>query len=402
MEAALRDLLVANEDFDAIERAFNVFCPFEAVGMVRQEIRHSHFLAYILDPLRPHGFGTACLKALLLCVSKGGFKDSALSPLSAHLMNLELADVRREWRRVDLLIVIGAEKLIIAIELKIDSLEHYGQLSRYREAVKSEWPHAEGWRHEFIFLTKRGDQAEEPGWHNVELDGLITAFEGIYIKEIGVLSARSMLAAYTAMMRRHHLNDEGLQVIARRLWDRHREALDFLMENRPDTVDGVFGRIFNERDEIALQMSNAVGLSVLVDKSTPSFIRFAIANWDDFPGMLRGEGWTESRRLLLLEFECNRRNGLVAARFVIGPGDGGARLEIYRNLERGGITMGRRGLLAPSYTRLSSKTLVRNMETSDGKTDELFQSVREGLIEYARRHVPAYDRALAPAIDRVA
>ena len=62
---ALEGLVVGNADFEEVERLQDVFCPFEAIGMVRQEIRHAHYLAHCLDPQRPHGFGAECLRALM-------------------------------------------------------------------------------------------------------------------------------------------------------------------------------------------------------------------------------------------------------------------------------------------------------------------------------------------------
>ncbi|MEM6307226.1 MAG: hypothetical protein AAF701_04510, partial [Pseudomonadota bacterium] len=48
--------LLSDPDFRDLESQARIFCPFEAIGMVNQEIRHAYFLAYILDPDRPHGF----------------------------------------------------------------------------------------------------------------------------------------------------------------------------------------------------------------------------------------------------------------------------------------------------------------------------------------------------------
>lgn len=39
----LEQLFIANPEFEELEKEIDVFCPFEAIGMVRQEIRHSHF-----------------------------------------------------------------------------------------------------------------------------------------------------------------------------------------------------------------------------------------------------------------------------------------------------------------------------------------------------------------------
>lgn len=55
VEQALTKLFVGNADLVELESSFDQFCPFEAVGMADQEIRHSHFLSYITDPRRPHG-----------------------------------------------------------------------------------------------------------------------------------------------------------------------------------------------------------------------------------------------------------------------------------------------------------------------------------------------------------
>lgn len=69
-EEALEKLVVRDETFAALERSRQVFCPFESTGMVRQDIRHGAFLTYILDPNRPHGVGTDCLRALLTAAAR--------------------------------------------------------------------------------------------------------------------------------------------------------------------------------------------------------------------------------------------------------------------------------------------------------------------------------------------
>jgi hypothetical protein len=61
----LESLFVDSADFEALSAAFDVFCPFEAIGMVDQEIRHASYLNYIFDPAKPHGFGSLCVEAFL-------------------------------------------------------------------------------------------------------------------------------------------------------------------------------------------------------------------------------------------------------------------------------------------------------------------------------------------------
>ena len=42
--------LVGNEDLERLEALLDQFNIFEAIGVVNQELRHSDFLAYLLDP----------------------------------------------------------------------------------------------------------------------------------------------------------------------------------------------------------------------------------------------------------------------------------------------------------------------------------------------------------------
>ena len=98
--ASLESLFISNPEFEKLEADLDVFCPFEAIGMVKQEIRHAHFLSYIFDPNRPHGFGIECLRALMTTFSRiaSSVEDGAgprrrLSPLDVHLMGFESANV---------------------------------------------------------------------------------------------------------------------------------------------------------------------------------------------------------------------------------------------------------------------------------------------------------------------
>ena len=157
----LEALLVGtyNGDFQELERLTNVFCPFEAIGMVRQEIRHSHFLAYILDPNRPHRFGSTILRMLLQQIAnEAGPIKLPFSTLDIHFQQLDTVRIRREWRDIDLLIEIpsaqGGLGTVIAIELKIDAAEHSEQLIKYKGIVESEYS---GWERGYAFLTVTGD-----------------------------------------------------------------------------------------------------------------------------------------------------------------------------------------------------------------------------------------------------
>ncbi len=63
---ALEVFILNNPELEYLETKIGQFNIFEAVGMVRQEIRHSHFLAFLLNPSENHGLDDLFLKQLLI------------------------------------------------------------------------------------------------------------------------------------------------------------------------------------------------------------------------------------------------------------------------------------------------------------------------------------------------
>jgi hypothetical protein len=64
--ALLENFIIANKDLEELEAKISRFNIFEAVGMVRQEIKHSNFLQFLLNPSEKHQLGDLFLKKLLI------------------------------------------------------------------------------------------------------------------------------------------------------------------------------------------------------------------------------------------------------------------------------------------------------------------------------------------------
>ena len=77
----LERLIVDNRDLERLESLLAQFNVFEAVSVVRQELRHSDFLAFMLDSRQTHGLGDAFLKRLLQGAIQRGSATS--NPVSA-------------------------------------------------------------------------------------------------------------------------------------------------------------------------------------------------------------------------------------------------------------------------------------------------------------------------------
>lgn len=302
------DRLITDPDFRDLETAFSSFCPFEAMGMVRAEIRHSNFLAYILNPYRPHGFGKAILEAFL-----GGVLPDA-PEVASELMD---AEIRREWRNIDLLILLPKAKRTIAIELKIDARQGANQLGRYRHIVEAYWPQSAGWKHDFVFLTKNAEAPNDDAWASYRLHDLVKQLDRVAASpSLENAQGRNTLCAYIRMLRRHHLGDEAMEQMAQRLWAKHGEALEFLAARRPDPLRAVFESFRESLDEFIADCA-AAGVTLIADDHSNGILRFAVASWDNLPGF-RTSDWTSTKRLILLEFKIE--NTKITGNLYIGPG----------------------------------------------------------------------------------
>src|SRR2546427_2783702 len=102
---ALERFVVENDDLLQLESHIGRFNIFDALNIARAEIRHSNFLAFILDPAESHGQGQLFLKAILMDLLKEApAKLRPLSPIELDGTDLRGVEVKREWGHIDLLI----------------------------------------------------------------------------------------------------------------------------------------------------------------------------------------------------------------------------------------------------------------------------------------------------------
>ena len=324
-------------------------------------------------------------------------ESTPIRALDVHLMELDSAVVEREYKNIDLVIHVPAEKVVLAVELKIDAAEHSGQLGRYRQIIERDFPSADGWRQIFLFLTKRGDSPSDSdgaGWQTLPLESVAEMLERIADKGGGHPEARMMLNAYVGMLRRRHLTDQRMENLARDLWREHREALEFLMSRRPDMASEVFTVMLERQTEIASRFSEAAGQSIVPDHSTKTYVRFAVERWDAIPGMTEGTGWKPSNRMLIFEIYRDTKGG-IKCQFQLGPGDPVKREALFRAFENGGADIGGKWALAALWRQLASKTLYAPKE--DDSADEAFERVVTGAAQFLKTHVPRYDAAAKSA-----
>jgi hypothetical protein len=326
-------LLLGDLDFQILEQRLAPFCPFESLGMVRSEVRHGNFLATLLNPFGRHGFGAFLLRRFLVQAIQSARTQHIsvrLSALDVHLLDFEEADVRREWQRIDLLVLLTDQKIVIAVELKIDSTQHNNQLIRYRRIIEENWPAAE-WRQMLIFLTKNQEDPEDAdNWIPTSLSDIAQIFERADCCPTADGLAVKMVASYLDMLRRHHVENTELEDVAQKLWAKHRAVLEFLSDRRPNIVGDVFQEISRRSSEI-VQKLNESGKIWVADHQGGNTLQFAFQDWDNLIGFKEASNWTASKRYVL--FEVQRRGDEIAGQVYLGRGPGNYRDQLQQVLE---------------------------------------------------------------------
>lgn len=382
---------MADPDFTTLSRALDHYCPFEALGVARQEIRHSNFLADILDPLRPHGFGDSFLKAFLDVLLAASGLD--VRRLDLHLSDLSQADIRREWQNIDLLCVIDhlPRPLVAAIEIKVESGEHGTQLAEYVKKIEAHWPNAE---HCYVFLTPTGQDSSDDRWTAISFASVLDGIEPLLRDIRGEDAAKMMLGAYITMMRRRYVPNDEMENLARRIWEKHGAALEYLMDQRPDLMSEISTAI-QEREfaSIAKQIKQATGIEIALDHCSNTFMRIAVPTWDDCPDMLCAS-WTKSRRILLCEVEFYGQR--VHIRMQLGPGDPEPRTRMFQKLnDTADVDSGKKAKPTAFFSRLAAKTLLSAKEIEKAAdSDTLILASRDGIAKFLEAHLPSYHRVL--------
>jgi hypothetical protein len=305
---ALEQLVLDNPELERLEAIVDTFNPFVAMRWTRQEVKHSTFLAWLLNPQETHGLGPYCLRAFLKKVARYS-SPSATTPsvIDIDSWNLDGAVVTAEWRGIDIFVQDDANRFVAVFENKIDSAEHSDQLVRYRADVEGHFPQH---RKLFSYLTIEGDPPTDEGYipiGYVEIAQFIQDTLTRRGEQIGP-EVRSFLEQYAEMVRRDIVEDSEIQQLCEAICAKHQKALDLIFQHVPDRTAALSD---------VLQGVVGAKSGLIKDHSSKAYVRFIPESWDALPH--GADGWTSSKRMLLFEFDVSKAEILL--KLVLGPGD---------------------------------------------------------------------------------
>ena len=248
---ALERFVVENDDLLALESRIGRFNIFDALGITRAEIRHSNFLAFILDPAESHGQGQLFLKAVLMDLLKQALPERRpLSPIDRDGTDLRGVEVKREWKHIDLLIKCQEPSFVVVVENKIGAKEGRDQLIRYEATMNKHYP---GARPLYVYLTLNADEPSEDAWmpySHADIHRVLARVRETNGNAIGD-DVLVFLDHYLSLLGTRIMNDEEIDELCRQIYKNHRQALDLIWERVGTPESGELAEVANVLDEDA-------------------------------------------------------------------------------------------------------------------------------------------------------
>jgi len=291
----IEDLFVNNADIDGLRAHLNRFNPIRTMGMERMEIRHSAILRWLLDPQETHGLGTDFLSSFLAEALRGRRTKEGPNALDIIRADLGDAEVRREWRSIDLLVLSPSNGWAFVIENKFESRQHGDQLRRYLELAENAFGGGDDRLHvKGIFLTLYGEEPEDDRYAPI-------LYETICELLPPLIDARAHpLSPEVDVFIRHYLEiiteatgmtDERKEMerLAKQLYRDHKRVLDFVVEHGTTTdfavaAESVFGEGNEYHDKI-----EAGGLQMIFGSLTNDTVSFMPRSWVEALGGYESE-----------------------------------------------------------------------------------------------------------------
>ncbi|MDA8233402.1 MAG: PD-(D/E)XK nuclease family protein [Clostridia bacterium] len=293
---------------------------FSVLKLEKYEIRHSNFLSWLLNPKESHNLSDLFLKWFL----KDIFSDEKVDWINEFYvdsLDMRKIQVYREWKNIDIL--IESEEFVVCIENKVDSNEHSNQLSRYKEIVYKNFPHK---KKAFVFLSPYATvPVNEINkeifviYSYAEIKKNVETVLDVYVNSIPD-KVKHYLEDYLKILRRDIMKEHESIELARIIYSNHKEALDFIFENKPDRLSDISPIIRKVVEEYGYKLGT-------VNKG---YIRFLTTELHKVIPK-SGNGWSGKESFL---FEIDFWPKKVTFRTVISPGNEQNRQILERALSR--------------------------------------------------------------------
>ncbi len=371
--------LITDDDFERMRLELNAPNIFSALAVQRKEIRHSNFIGYLLDPNETHQLNDLVLRRVLRDIFNES-KNNSRSIFDADDIDYSNVEIRREWRNIDILIILKED--VVVIENKVDSVDHLKQLSRYKETADKSFPKK---TIHYVYLTPDGDNPQDEvsreNYINYSYEKISKIIESILSLYRNSISEKIYfyLSDYLSVLKRELLMNDPMNDLARRVYSKHKEVLDFIFENIPDQVNDFLYPLFEQAFKDA---------GYIIGSKSRTTIRFNTKELDDLLPRV-GSGWI-NKEIFLFEIKFSDKNTMFEA--IVPPGSQEIQNKIHEALKKSKFykkPIGKKWLVLAKekFEFLSIENLAEQSE------DEIKNKIRQ-IVEQVTPIVSEYTNLL--------
>jgi len=376
----LAEFINDNAELERLEEIAEDFNIFTALGIVDAEIKHSNFLAWMMDPSESHGLGDYFLASFL---KKTASKASAFGLKSPSVFDIDSwyfdsTEILREWRHIDILIRSDEHKFVCVIENKIRSGEHGKQLRNYKETAQNEFPDYDKL---FIYLTIDGEIPSDDDYMPLSYGEILPLIDHMIESKRDKIGSEilTFIFHYREMLRRYIMEDSEVQEICRRIYKSHKRALDLIFEYKPDKQREIF-------EYLVETIEKDPDLILDKDDSRKSHVRLMAKSLDFVPNVGIE---LKSGRILAFSIYIAYEKNEVGLSLEICPGPQGIREKLYSvtNSNPKVFNVSKRKL-SPKWLAVYSTKLVRAREYEEKEIDEIKDILKEKLEKFKETDLP--------------
>ena len=363
------DKLLKDEDFDKLDLGMKNPNIFQILRITKNEIRHSNFLSWLLDPNQSHKLGDIFLKRFLREVfSSERFND--VEQVDVEGMDLSKVEVLREWKNIDVLIKLN--DVVICVENKVLSKEHSNQLKRYREIIQNDFPNE---KKIFVYLTPEGDESENEtdSYEPISYEFVVDTLEriiSVYGESLNQ-QVKNYIKDYITIIKRELMETDELTELSKKIYSNHKELFDFIYEHKPDVLDDVKS-IFEE------QIKNR---GWILGSQGKVYLRFTTHKISELTYINENSNGWRKKESFLFEFVLNHKKNRMNTKTVISPSDSNydtQRLsEIFMEIEVFKPPTGKKWLV--NYQKLVKFPFSKVDDLSDEEIEFEFNKILDGF-----------------------
>jgi len=227
----------------------NKYNVFDILNIGRQELRHSDFLAFLMNPNRSGEVGQQFLRNFLALLSKKN-PELHLDFFKVFYGEFEKVIVRREYKKIDILLEIEIQdkpqnkQYVFAIENKIDAGEQMyddddevkGQLVKYKDDIDKEYNNYH--KRIFLFLSPNKRSPSESDWIPIDYNLILSALCRLDLSTADN-TLKTLINDYKKMISSQFIMEDNkeLREQALNIYSKNKDIFDFIFNCRPNRVN---------------------------------------------------------------------------------------------------------------------------------------------------------------------